>query len=228
MIGASMGYDRDGFFSELIAVPKGNVYPLPEEISYDEGAVLEPVALALHTFRLLQPKVGEWVTVIGQGGIGLMMTQIANAYGCRVIAVDLLDYRLEAARRFGAEICLNPSREDVIDKVQELTEIGSDIVIEAAGKKETGKQTVYLVRPAGRVALVGTRWAPEQIRDEAIFFHVDTWTPMDKHEAIEIVSRNVVNVKDLISHRFPLVDFDKAIETALDPSKKPLRIVIHC
>lgn len=102
--GKFMGFNRDGFFSELIAAPKRNLVPVPSGVSFEEAGVLEPVALALHTFDLLSPKVGEWATILGQGPVGLLMTQVAKASGCRVIAVDPEDYRLELSEKYGQKL----------------------------------------------------------------------------------------------------------------------------
>jgi threonine dehydrogenase-like Zn-dependent dehydrogenase len=131
--GKTKGFDENGLFAELVAMPRENLLPIPKSVSDEEAAVLEPVALAIHTVDLLQPSVQDWVTVIGQGAIGLLMTQVAKLKGCRVIAIDLYDYRLKFAEKYGADICLNAKEEDVVKRVKEITVRGSDRVIEAAG-----------------------------------------------------------------------------------------------
>src|SRR5690606_14722511 len=105
--------------------------------------------------HLLTPNVGDCATVIGQGAIGLLMTQIAKLKGCRVIATDVDASRLKLAEKYGADICINAQNEDVVGRVREVTKRGSDVVVEAAGLTKAVEQTPFLVRKAGKVALVG-------------------------------------------------------------------------
>jgi len=226
--GSFMGFERNGLFSELIAAPEKNLQPIPDNVSFEEAAVLEPVALALHAFNLLSPKIAEWVTVIGQGAIGLLMTQLAKVSGCRVIAVDPLDYRLRLSKKYRADVCLNPQSRNVVEEVKTITEGGSDIVIEAAGRKETVEQTPMLVRPAGKVALVGdfSGFIRFGVAGESLFFSVYGPNPLRYRLALDLISKGVVDVKGLITHRFLLKDFEEAIKTANDPSMKPVKVIL--
>jgi len=222
-----MGSDRDGLFSELIAAPKRNLLPIPDDVSFEEAGVLEPVALALHTFDLLQPKVGEWVTILGQGPIGLLMTQVAKISGCRIIAVDIEDYRLKLSEKYGADMCINPKNEEVANKVKSLTQGGSDMVIEAVGRKETVELTPTLVRSAGRVALVGefSGHIKFDAAAEATFLSVYL-NPLKYPLALELLAKRVLDVKCLITHRFPIAQFETAIKTAANPAKKPIKVLL--
>ena len=140
MRGKFMGLTRDGFFAESIALRPRNLIPVPNSVSDEEAAIVEPVALALRVLDTLKPNVGDWVTIIGQGAIGLLMTQVARLKGCRVIAVDLEDYRLRLAEKYGAAFCVNAGREDAVKRVREITKRGSDVVVEAAGTTRTVEQ----------------------------------------------------------------------------------------
>ena len=153
--GKFYGLTRDGFFAESKAMLPRSLIPIPESVSDEEAAIVEPVALALRVLNYMKPNLGDWVTIIGQGAIGLLMTQVAQLKGCRVIAVDLEDNRLELSEKYGADATINAKHEDVVKTVRKLTKIGSDLVIEAAGTTGTVEQTPYLVRKAGKVALVG-------------------------------------------------------------------------
>jgi len=94
---------KDGFFAESKAMLPRSLIPVPDSVSDEEASIVEPVALALRVLDYMKPNLGDWVTIIGQGPIGLLMTQIALLKGCRVIAVDLEDYRLERSQNYGAE-----------------------------------------------------------------------------------------------------------------------------
>ena len=225
--GQFMGIDKNGFFAEYVAIRPKYLVPVPENVSDDEAATVEPVALALHVMDLLKPNVGDWATIIGQGPIGLLMTQVAKLKGCRVIAVDLEDYRLELSMKYGAEFCVNAGREDAVKRVKEITERGSDVVVEAAGKTRAVEQTSHMVRKGGRVALAGEFKGRMNFEDadEACFF-TTYLSPVEYPMAVQLIAKKLVDVKGLITHRFRLKDFEKALQTADSPAEKPLKIVI--
>ena len=221
------GLTRDGFFAESKSMLPRSLIPLPSNVSDEEAAIVEPVALALRVLNHLQPNLGDWVTVVGQGPIGLLMTQIALVKGCRVIAVDLEDYRLELSEKYGADAVINAGKEDVPKAVRKLTKMSSDFVIEAAGTIKTVEQTPFLVRKAGKVALVGESEGYLNLgdADEAQFFTIYL-SPVEYPSAVELISRKLVDVKGLITHRFKLDEFEKALQTVDNPSEKPLKVVI--
>jgi threonine dehydrogenase-like Zn-dependent dehydrogenase len=222
-----MGFHRNGFFAEKILLPSQNTYLLPDTINDEEGACLEPVALAVHTLNNLNPKPKDWVTVLGQGAVGLCMTQVARARGCRVIAIDFYDYRLRLAEKFGADHAVNAREESVEKAVRSATGVGSHFVIEAAGSRRTVEQTQRLVRAGGRVALVGAFIGEIEFKDEALFSGINAYTISEKKQALRMVANGSIDVKSMITHRFPLSDFRGAIRTALDPSKRAVKILVH-
>jgi threonine dehydrogenase-like Zn-dependent dehydrogenase len=225
--GKFLGLTRDGFFSEKTALSPVNLIPVPDSVSDEEAATVEPVALALRVLNALNPDVGDWATIIGQGAIGLLMTQVARLKGCRVIAVDLEDYRLRLAEKYGAEFCINAGREDVVKRVREITKRGSDVVVEAAGTTGTVEQTPFMVRKAGKVALVGESkgYLNLEDADEAVFFTMYI-SPVEYPLAVKLIAEKTVDVKGLVTHRFRLVDFERALQTVDDPAEKALKVVI--
>jgi len=225
--GKFYGLTRDGFFAEAKAMLPRSLIPVPSNVSDEEAAIVEPVALALRVLNYFKPNLGDWVTIVGQGAIGLVMTQVALLKGCRVIAVDLEDYRLELSQKYGADAIVNARKEDVPKTVRKLTKMGSDFVIEAAGTIKTVEETPFLVRKAGKVALVGESkgYLNLEDADEASFFTIYI-SPIEYPSAVELIARRLVNVKGLITHRFGLDDFEKALQTVDNPSEKPLKVVI--
>ena len=226
--GKFMGLTRDGFFAENIALSPRNMVPVPDSVSDEEAAVVEPVALALRVLNALKPDVADWVTIIGQGAIGLLMTQIARLKGCRVIAVDLEDYRLRLAEKYGAEFCVNAGRDAVVKRVREITKRGSDVVVEAAGTIGTVEQTPFIVRKAGKVVLIGESkgYLNLEDADEAVFFTMYI-SPVEYPFAVELIAEKTVDVKGLVTHRFRLADFEKALRTVDNPAEKALKVVIN-
>lgn len=225
--GKFYGMTRNGFFAQAKAMLPRNLIPVPSNVTDEEAAVVEPVALALRVLDRLQPNLGEWVTVLGQGAVGLLMTQVALLKGCRVIAVDRLDYRLELAQKYGADAIVNAEKEDVVKIVKKLTKLGSHFVIEAAGVTSAVEQTPFLVRKTGKVALVGESQGYLNLEeaDEASFFTVYL-SPVEYPAAVELIARRLVDVKGLITHKFRLDEFEKALQTIDNPAIKVLKAVI--
>jgi threonine dehydrogenase-like Zn-dependent dehydrogenase len=225
--GWSLGINKNGLFAESVAISPKYLIPIPDNVSDEEAGIMEPIALAIHVLDMLKPNVGDWATVVGQGPIGLLMTQVAKLKGCRVIAVDLEDHRLKLAKKYGAEVCINASDGSAVKHVREITERGSDVVVEAAGKMRAVEQTAYLVRKAGKVALVGEfkgRMNFEEA-DDACFF-TTYLSPFEYPLAVDLLSKRLVDVKGLISHRFALADFERALQVANTPAEKPLKVVL--
>lgn len=225
--GKFYGLTRDGFFAESKTMLPRSLIPIPDSVSDEEAAVVEPVALALRVLDYMKPNLGDWVTVVGQGAIGLLMTQVALLKGCRVIAVDLEDYRLELSEKYGADAVVNAKTEDVPKTVKKLTKIGSDLVIEAAGTRATVEQTPFLVKKTGKVALVGESkgFLNLEDADEASFFTIYI-SPVEYPTAVELIARRLVDVKGLITHRFKFDDFEKALQAVDDPTQKTLKVVV--
>jgi threonine dehydrogenase-like Zn-dependent dehydrogenase len=225
--GKFYGINKDGFFAESVPLRKSSLIPIPDGVSDEEAGIMEPVALALHVLDKVKPSVNDWVTILGQGAIGLLMTQVAKFKGCRVIAADLYDHRLDLAKKYGADLCIQAREEDVAKRVKETTRHGSDVVIEAAGTRKTVEQTPFLVRKAGQVALVGefAGYLDLVDADDATFFTTYN-SPVEYPLAVRLLAEKKVDVKSLITHRFKLIDFQKAMETANIPETKALKVVI--
>jgi threonine dehydrogenase-like Zn-dependent dehydrogenase len=221
------GLTSDGFFAESKAMLPRSLIPIPANMSDEEAAIVEPVALALRVLNHLQPNLGDWVTVVGQGPIGLLMTQVALLKGCRVIAVDVDDNRLERSEKYGADAVINPKEEDVPKAVHKLTKIGSDLVIEAAGTIKTVEQTPFLVRKAGKVTLVGEDEGYLKLAEaEEAQFSTIYLSPVEYPAGVELISRKLVDVKGLITHRFELEEFEKALQALDNPAEKALKAVV--
>jgi threonine dehydrogenase-like Zn-dependent dehydrogenase len=225
--GKFYGLTRDGFFAQSKAILPRALIPLPGIISDEEAAVVEPVALALRVLNHLHPNLGDWVTVVGQGAIGLLMTQVALMKGCRVIAVDTEPDRLELAQKYGADAVVDAKKDDVVKTVRKMTKMGSDLVIEAAGTIQAVEQTPFLVRKAGKVALIGESkgYLNLEDADEAQFFTMYI-SPVEYPAAVELIERHLVDIKGLITHRFKFEEFEAALQTADNPDEKALKIVV--
>ena len=160
-----IGHHVDGGYAEYIAAPARNAIPLPEEISFEEGATLMCAsATALHALRRGRLKDGETVAVFGVGGLGLSAIQLAKALGAiEVYAVDIKLDKLELASEYGA-IPINASRVDAVEEIRKLTKgKGVNVALEMIGLQKTMKQTIESLGVLGRAVIVGLSQMPLEV-----------------------------------------------------------------
>ncbi len=219
-----------GAFAEYIAVPepivRQNTYQIPDTLPYRHAALMEPLACVVHGQDLLQIQPGESVVIIGAGGpIGLMHLQLALRQGAaQVIAVDLSEERLAVADRLGAARSVNPSEEDAVDVVRELTDgRGADVAIESAGAKAAWLAAVQAVRKGGRVLWFGGLPSGTEIEVDAVRVHYDELTligpyhltPVDCYRALNLIRGGVIDPKPLITHERPLEQLEDALQMVM-------------
>ncbi|MFW6078633.1 MAG: zinc-binding dehydrogenase [Gemmatimonadota bacterium] len=216
-----LGNNVDGGYAEYIAVPAKDLFRLPDEIPLVEGAIIADAVTTPYHAVVNRGRVrpGDRVAVIGCGGVGLNVVQIAAALGARVVAVDIAPDKRDWARRLGAESVLDPSDAERIDRaVRDRTGGGADVAFEVVGKPETQELAVSSVRTGGRVVLVG--YSPSGMRlngGRVMFRELDVvgslgCRPVDYARAIELVRQGSVEVVDLVTHRFPLDEIDRAFD----------------
>ena len=207
------GNHIDGGFAEHVIAPARDVFRLPPELPLAESAIIaDALTTPFHAVvRRGRVVAGDWVVVLGCGGVGLNLVQIAAAVGARVVAVDLAADKLEWARRLGAEIVVDASREERVDKtVRRVTAGGADIAFEAVGKPATQERAFDCVRLGGRLVLVG--YSPEAMTfnsGRAMFREIEVTgslgcRPVDYPRVLELARRGRVKVAELVTHRVPL------------------------
>lgn len=227
------GMEKDGAFAEYTAVPSRNAFKIPEKVSFEEAAAMEPAAVALHAMDFAKPLIGEYVAIIGQGPMGLVQTQMARLCGLKVIAVDLIPYRLELAKKLGADHVVNASRSDPVKEVVGLTGEGADIVLESSGSVKGVKLTTKLARPAGRIVIVGSsrellKHGPnsEEILTKELIVYGVAGSAWKYSLAMNLVAEGKIDIKSLITHRFPLEEIKGALETARRKEKNVVMVLV--
>ena len=215
-----------GTYAEFLKLPgpfvRWNTLIIPDNLTYPQAALLEPLASVVHGHKLIQVRPGETVAILGGGGaVGLMHLQIARASGAsKLIVVDLNDDRLEFARRLGAEI-LNPTRTDPVAGIRELTAgRGVDVAIECGGARQTWEMALQVVRKGGRVLWFGglaegTRIeldAPAVHYREIGIFNTHGNSPADFWEACNLVASGIVATDYLLSPEMALSQTQQALE----------------
>jgi len=214
-----IGVDRDGAFAEYIAMPATNVLPL-DGIPTTVGAVMDPMGNAFHTV-LTADIPGSTVFVAGCGPIGCFAVGIARAAGAaKVIASDVNAKRLALAKRMGAHVTIDATRDDVVRSVlAETGGEGADVVCEMSGVPSALHQAFAAVRLGGRVQLLGIPdgQVPVDFATEIIFKGItvygvigrkmyETWNQMRRY-----LSAGLVDPRPVITHQFPLAKIDEAL-----------------
>ena len=150
-------YRRHGAFAEFVNVPQHILYRLPDEVSFTQAAMVEPVAVAAHAVELSSPGWNDSVAVIGSGMIGLFLIQVLRSKGCgKIIAADKDPVKLKLAVQLGADYAFDPQKQDIKEEILSLTSgRGADMVFEAVGTEDTVSTAVECVRKGGTVTLVG-------------------------------------------------------------------------
>ncbi|MEU8801035.1 zinc-dependent alcohol dehydrogenase family protein [Spirillospora sp. NPDC048819] len=222
-----LGHKIDGTQAEYVRVPFADtsVHPLPDGVPAQNVLMLADILPTGYEVGVLNGAVrpGDVVAVVGAGPIGLAAIMGARLFSpSRIIAIDLADSRLEAAKRFGADITINNSRQDPIAAVRELTGgLGADVSIEAVGIPETFESAVALARPGGHIANIGVHGGPAALHLEEQWIRgitittglVDTFsTPT----LLRLVAGGQLDAGRFVTHHFPMEEFLKAYDVFAD------------
>jgi 6-hydroxycyclohex-1-ene-1-carbonyl-CoA dehydrogenase len=216
-----LGNDIDGGYAEYVVAPAKDAFALPEGVPLIEGSILaDAVTTPYHAVvRRARVAPGDRVVVIGCGGIGLNVVQVANAAGARVIAVDKVAKKLDVARALGAEHTIDASVESRVDKaVRKLTGQGADVAFEAIGHPATQELAVSCVRTGGRIVLVG--YSSENLPLNAgrvMYRELDVigslgCRPADYPRVIALAQTGRIALERMVTHRFPLDRINDAFD----------------
>jgi L-iditol 2-dehydrogenase len=229
-----------GAYAQYIRVPsrtiRVNTQEIPDEVTYEEAALTEPLACVLHGAEEVGVKLGDSVAIIGAGPIGLLHMLVARKLGAaKTIVCDLVDDRLAFAEKLGADETMNPKTEDPVEGILRLTGgKKADVVIEAIGLPATWEQALRMVANGGKVLEFGGCPPGTRINVNAEALHYGEvtimgafhTTPLHFNKALKLISSGTLNVKPLITRKMPLEKISEAFET-LTNSKSDLKIAIQ-
>jgi len=227
-----VGVSRPGAFAEYLSVPAFNVFKLPDSITDDMASILDPLGNATHT-ALSFDLVGEDVLITGAGPIGIMAAAIARYAGARhIVITDVNDYRLELARKMGASVALNVTKESITETMTALgmTE-GFDVGLEMSGNPQAFRSMLETMHHGGKIALLGI--PPEDMAidwNEVIFKGLiikgiygremfETWYKMAS------MLQSGLNIQPIITHHFDIDDYLPAFE--LMESGQSGKVILH-
>jgi len=225
-------YRRAGAFAEFVAVPSRIVYRLPDNLPFEEAAMLEAVSVAVHAVSLAQASGKSPALVVGAGMIGLLIVQVLRAAECSTIFVaDIDDSRLRLAQEVGAHTALS-AKLDVAAQVEKLTGgAGVDVAIEAVGQTDSVKAAIESVRKGGTVVLVGNI-APEvtlplqKVVTRQIRIQGSCASSGEYPRAIELLARGVIQVKKLITAVAPLAEGPQWFERLYAREPSLMKVVL--
>ena len=225
----------DGVFAEYAVMPAENCFPLPEGFSPVDGALLEPLGIAIHTVDLAHLKVGQTIAILGAGPVGLMTAAVAKAAGAGAIYMtDPLAHRRAFALNYAADAVFNPDTEDVVAAIMAATNgRGVDVAFEAAGAPETPDQAAHVACPGGKVVVVGIptddsmTMTASVIRRKGLTIKLVRRMKHTYPRAIRMVEKGIVDIKPLATHFFPLERIHEAFELVAGYKDGVLRAMIQ-
>ena len=214
VLGVSCGdYRQHGAFAELVSVPQHIVVPIPDDLSFEQAALVEPVSIAVHAINLTPLELGQSAVVVGCGTIGLLCVQALRAAGCGAIyATDPDETRRERALQAGADDVFDPRSVDLRSVVAARTGgYGADIAIEAVGATEPVRSAIDVVRKGGVVTLVGNVTADidfplQLVVTREIQLVGSCGSSGEYAQCLELMSRRIIDVEPLVTATAPLAD----------------------
>jgi len=234
----SIGHDVDGTFAEFIKVPAKNALSFAKHVPIEWGAITAcAVSTAFHAVERSGLKKGDTAVIFGVGGVGIHAVMWAKFFGAgKVIAVDLVDSKLEAAKGYGADLVINPSRDDVLGMIARETDgWGADVSIECSGSPNAMEQAIRAIKGRNRVesgtaVSVGLQTKPFQveywnIREGWITVSGDH-TRFDLFRIIKLMESGRIDLSRSITHRIPLRDINEGIELVESRREHVERVVV--
>ena len=223
-----------GCLVQYLAHPARLCEPLPDGMDDDSAVLLEPLAIAVHSLDRVGATGGASAVVLGAGPIGLVHVMLLGRGGVwPLIVTDVLDYRLEAARRLGATHTLNPLRDDVVAACMDLTRHGADFVFECAGQGQTFQQMVDLAAPAGRVGVVGIpadnvlAFRHSVARRKGLDVLMIRRANLTFHRALARAVAEKLPLAQLATHHSPLDDVQQAFELAANYRDGVVKAIVN-
>lgn len=215
------GNNVDGGYAEYMLAPAKDIFALPEEIPLVEGAIIADAITTPYHAVVNRGKVkpGDQVVVFGCGGIGLNVVQVAAAVGANVIAVDIMDEKLEWAAKLGAQATINSSQIERVDKeVRKLTGGGADVGFEAIGNPTVQEQTFSSLRTGGRFVVVGFAAKPMTLNMGRVMYREMEIVgslgcrAVDYPRVLDLARQGKIMVKEMVTDRFALDDINQAFD----------------
>lgn len=228
-----LGVHIDGGMAEYFTHPADLLVKVPEDMTWEEAAMAEPLTISLHGIHRGGLKAGEYCAIIGAGPIGLVAGMVAQAYGGHAILLDLVQERLDFAKSLGIEYVINVGEEDAIAKIYQIT--GGDMaqqVMECSGANVAVRNTLDYVSHAGRITLTGwpkkeTKLPTDMITKKEIDIRGARTSAGEFEEALELIRSKRVDMDKILTK---VISMEEAPETIRDIEKNPgeyMKVVVR-
>lgn len=239
-----LGSRCDGGFAEYVTVPASNLIELPENVSYEEAAMLEPMAVAVHAMRQADVAETDTIVVCGLGTIGMLLVMFLLEKGIRnIMVIGNKDFQKEMIVKLGIDkqnFC-NSRTEDIYEWIQKKTNgKGVDVFFECVGKNETYAQAIELTAPAGKVCLVGNPHADMDLEKKTYWkilrnqlTLIGTWNSSftgkkddDWHYVLQLLQEKRIHPAAFISHRFSMEELEHGFEIMRDKTEHSIKVMM--
>ncbi len=232
-----LGIQTNGALAEYVAVPAKNLVRLPEEVSFEVGAIItDAVATPFQTMsERAGLRAGETVAIYGVGGLGLHAVQICRLLGAqKIIVVDPREGQLERAREMGADLTIDPQQTAPVDAILEATGgLGVDVAAEFVGLQGTISQCVESVARGGRVVVAGLGADPINTVPPTVFVREGIsllgsygFTKRNIEQLVELAAAGRLNLEESITHTFPLDEVNTALKYLHEKIENPIRVAV--
>lgn len=225
----------DGCLSEFIVMPEACCFPIPDAMSFEQAAISEPLSIGVYAVKRSVPMRDASIGILGAGPIGLSVLMPALAGGAkRVYVTDKIDERLALARTAGAAWTGNPASEDVVASILDAEPEKLDVVFECCGEQEAMDQAVDLIKPGGKVMMIGipptlSRWSfpVDTLRHQEVCLQNVRRQNGCVQEALDHIARGDFDVDAMVTHRFDFVDTQAAFDLVENYRDGVVKAMIH-
>ena len=235
VLGVSCGdYRQHGTFAEYTAVPRHIIYPLPDSISFEQSAMVEPCSVAFHAAAITPLSLNDTAVVVGAGIIGLLLIQALRASGCgQIIAVDLAPERLALAQQLGADKSLNPAEDDAVAVIKKMTgHRGADVAFDAVGIHASLQTGLNSLRKGGALTLIGNLatevgLALQTVVTGEICVRGSCASRGDSPAGLDMIARGAIQVDPLISATAPLSEGAQWFQRLYQKEKGLIKVMLN-
>ncbi|MDQ0218153.1 Zn-dependent alcohol dehydrogenase [Peribacillus cavernae] len=228
-----LGIETSGAFQSIWTVPAHTLHRLPDQLSLEHGALVEPLAVACHDIRIGEVKRGESVVVIGSGPIGMLIALVAKEAGAKVLIVEINAYRLQLARQLGFD-ALNPIEEDIVKYVAQYTGgAGADVVFEVTSSAAGAEMMTQLPRTRGRIVVVSIFNQLPKVDLHRIFWRelkmagARVYEHEDFEKAIQLAASGQLPLDSLVTEIYPLERLEEGFRQ-MESGGKIMKILLSC
>ncbi|WP_077210382.1 2,3-butanediol dehydrogenase [Bacillus dakarensis] len=228
-----LGLHLDGGFADYAIVPEKHAYKLPDSLSLEEGALMEPAAVAVQAVKEAELTIGDTVAVFGSGPIGLLTIMAAKAAGAtNIIALDISETRLDKASQLGATHIINSSKVNPVEEIKRICPNGVDIAFEVAGVESTFKQAIEATKIRGLVMIVSIfsgniSWNPMDLTNGGVKVMATlAYEPSTFQQTIDLIANGQLEAKKVITDHIELEDIIEKGFEALINDKSQAKILV--